>query len=57
MEDYIKLVEKGEEIMVTRRARPLFVLQPPVHEGWEEVIDFTQLKKGGIKIEDLLKRL
>lgn len=57
MENYIKLVEKGEEVLVTRRAKPLFTLRPPVDEGWEEVIDFTKLKKGGVRIEELLKRL
>lgn len=57
MEDYIKLVEQGEEVLVTRRAKPLFSLHPPVEEGWEEVIDFTKLKKGGVRIEELLKRL
>lgn len=57
MEEYIKLVEKGEEVLVMRKSKPIFSLQPPVDQGWEEVIDFTKLKKGGILIEDLLKRL
>lgn len=57
MEDYIHLIEQGESILVMRRSKPIFSLQPPVEKGWEEVIDFTKLKKGGIQIEALLKRL
>ena len=25
--------------------------------GWESVVDFTKLKRGGIKSDDILKRL
>lgn len=57
MEEYIKLVEKGEQVLVMRKSKPIFSLQPPTEPGWEEVIDFTKLKKGGILIEDLIKRL
>lgn len=57
METYIRLVKKGEEVVVTRRAKPIFSIRPTVDDGWEEVIDFTKLRKGGIKISELIKRL
>lgn len=57
MDEYIHLIEQGEEVLVMRRSTPLFYLKPPVDQHWEELVDFTQLKKGGVRIDDLLKRL
>jgi len=54
---YAERVENGDSLIIMKRSRPLFRIAP-VDEGvWEEVIDFTKVKRGGIKIEDLLARL
>ena len=37
--------------------KPIFKIFPIDNEKWEEVIDFTKIQKGGINIDDLLKRL
>ena len=54
---YIAEVEKGESITIYRRSQPVFVIKPVEGEQWEEVIDFTKFKKGGVNIAELLKRL
>lgn len=54
---YAKKVGRGETFIVTRHSRPLFRVSPVKDENWEEVIDFTKLKKGGIDITTLLSRL
>ena len=59
-EEYISKVEKGASILVLRKSKPVFKLVSP-NDGedgqWEEVIDLTKLKKGGIEVSDLLSRL
>ncbi len=57
VERYAREVGKGESFIVMRRSKPLFMLTPVDSEGWETVIDFTKLKKGGVDVRDLLKRL
>ncbi len=55
---YCDRVAKGESFVVLKRSRPLFKLSPvDSDEQWEEVIDFTKLKKGGVELSALLKRL
>ncbi|MDO8494586.1 MAG: hypothetical protein Q7S68_04540 [Deltaproteobacteria bacterium] len=56
---YIAQIEKGKSFTVVRRSRPIFTISPPDQETgqWEPVIDFTKMKKGGVKIEELLSRL
>ncbi len=59
VEKYVKRVKKGESIIVMRRSTPLFKISP-VEDGddnWEEVIDFTKIKKGGVDIKDILSRI
>lgn len=58
-ENYIKAVEKkGDSFIVVRRSKPVFKISSVTEEGkWETVVDFTKIKKGGIKIEDVLSRL
>lgn len=53
---YAKRVQSGESFIVYRKSQPLFRIVP-LDEHWEEVIDFTALKKGGVNIKELLKRL
>jgi prevent-host-death family protein len=58
LEEYIKQVAKGNSFTVIRRAKPVFNITPVnVDEDWQEVIDFTKIKKGGVKIEEVLSRL
>lgn len=50
------LVAAGHSFVVLKRSRPLFKITP-MEEEWEEVVDFTKIKKGGVSIKDILKRL
>jgi len=43
--------------MVFKKSKPLFKISPIDEEYWEEVIDFTKIKKGGVNLKELLKRL
>lgn len=56
-DNYIKKVSRGESFVVYKRLKPVFKITPPEDDQWEELIDFTKLKKGGIEIKDLLSRL
>lgn len=60
MERYTTAIEKrGESFVVVRRSKPLFKIVPLTNdEGmWEHVIDFTKIKKGGVSLKEVLKRL
>lgn len=55
---YATEVNRGRSFIVIKQSKPLFKISPIVEdESWEEVIDFTKIKKGGIDIKELLKRL
>jgi antitoxin (DNA-binding transcriptional repressor) of toxin-antitoxin stability system len=57
MQKYAREVKRGRSFIVFKRSQPLFKINP-VEEGlWEEVIDFTKIKKGGVNIAEVLKRL
>ena len=57
MERYAQKVAQGKSFVVIRRAKPLFRLAPLEDEEWEEVIDFTKIRKGGIPAKELLSVL
>lgn len=59
IDTYISLVRKGMKFTVVRRSKPVFTISPTGadDELWEPVIDFTKIKKGGVLIKDILKRL
>lgn len=58
MSKYAKKVEEGKSFIVVKRSKPLFKIVPLGEEGqWEEVVDFTKIKKGGVNIKDILSRL
>jgi prevent-host-death family protein len=58
VESYISKVRKGESFLVVRRSKPVFRISPPESEDeWEEAVDFTKIKKGGVPLADLLARL
>ena len=56
---YTKRIRSGESFLILKRSQPLFKVTPitDVENNWEEVIDFTKIKKGGVKIQELLSRL
>lgn len=58
--DYEKKVRSGMTFLVMKKSKPIFRLCPVDNDDeelWEEVIDFTKIKKGGIAINELLERL
>ena len=59
MEAYLVQIQKGNRFLVIKRSKPIFNLVPVDDNemDWETVADFTRIKKGGINIEDILKRL
>lgn len=57
---YEKKIAAGGSFLVVKKSKPVFRISPVGHndeELWEEVVDLTKIKKGGIAIEDLLSRL
>ena len=58
VQSYISRVRNGESFLVVRRSKPVFrISAPDSEEAWEEVVDFTKIRRGGIAIADLLSRL
>jgi len=57
MQKYAQKIQKGDSFIVFKRSRPLFRITPIEAGAWEEVIDFTKIKKGGIDLKELLRRL
>lgn len=56
-QDYVNAVKKGQSFIVMRKSKPIFKITPVEDEAWETMVDFTAIKKGGVNIEDILKRL
>jgi len=54
---YAAAVAKGESFLVVKRSKPLFRIAPADEVGWETVLDLTKIRRGGVAVEDLLKRL
>lgn len=54
---YERQVGEGKSFVVTKKARPIFVVSPVEQDGWETVIDFTAFRKGGISAKELMARL
>ena len=64
IETYIKRVDKGETLTVVRRSLPVFRISPVLaqgsdgeRDGWETVVDFTKLSKGGVPLVEVRKAL
>lgn len=59
MEYFISQVAKGHSFTVVRRSRPAFRIGPIEKDDgkWEEIVDFTKVRKGGVRISELLARL
>lgn len=50
MESYIAKVQKGSSFLVVRKSKPVFRISNPDEDetGWETILDFTKLAKGGV---------
>ena len=60
MDKYAKKVAKGDSFIIFKRSKPLFKICPISDKKkweWEEVVDFTKIKKGGVDIDEVLSRL
>ena len=58
LDNYISQVQKGKVFTIIKRSKPVFKISPVDNEEmWEEVVDFTKIKKGGVKIEEILSRI
>lgn len=57
MDKYASKVKTGESFVVLKKNKPLFKIIPVEDENWEELINFTKLKKGGVDINELLAAL
>ncbi|MEX2033236.1 MAG: type II toxin-antitoxin system prevent-host-death family antitoxin [Candidatus Colwellbacteria bacterium] len=58
LQKYIDKVRQGESFTVVRRSKPVFKITPTEDENlWEPVIDFTEIKRGGVPLKELLFRL
>ena len=56
IEKYVKEVAKGHSFIVVRKSKPIFHVGP-LEEEWEEIVDFTKVRKGGVNIKELISRL
>ena len=57
MGKYAKRIALGDSFIVFKQTKPLFKISPLDQGRWEEVVDFTKIKKGGVKIDEILSRL
>jgi antitoxin (DNA-binding transcriptional repressor) of toxin-antitoxin stability system len=63
MEKYVAEVKTGKSFIVLKQSKPIFKLSPvnektgDEDERWDEVINFTKIKKGGVDIDSLLAAL
>jgi prevent-host-death family protein len=59
-EEYITAVQrKGDSFIIVRRSKPIFKIVPLSEEDeiWEDVVDFTKIKKGGVPVKEALNKL
>lgn len=56
---YAEKIERGACFIVVKKSKPLFRIGPVEEDEslWEDVIDFTKIKKGGVGVHELLSRL
>ncbi len=58
LDTFIAKINKGMSFTVVKRSKPVFDITPvETDEQWEEVADFTKIKKVGVKIDEILSRL
>ena len=58
-EKYINRINKGESFTIVRRSSPVFRISPIEEDEtlWKPVLDFTKIKKGGVRATTVLKIL
>lgn len=57
-ESLISKIEKGASFLVLKKSKPIFRVVPVGEdEQWEEVVNFTKIKRGGVNIKEILSRL
>jgi len=58
MAKYATQVKAGKTFLVLKQSKPLFKICPIDEDGrWEEAVNFTKIKKGGVNIDELLAAL
>lgn len=58
VQTYATRVGRGESFVVVRKSKPLFSLNPvDLQEQWETAVDFSKIRKSGVRIEDVLKKI
>lgn len=58
MSKYAAEVQDGKSLVVVKRSRPLFRLVPiNADEGWETLVDFSQISPEGIPADQVLASL
>ncbi len=57
VESYTKKINQGQSFIVLEKSKPIFKISPIDEGDWEEIIDFTKIKKGGVNINELISRL
>jgi antitoxin (DNA-binding transcriptional repressor) of toxin-antitoxin stability system len=55
-EKYINALKEGASFVVMKRSKPVFRLEP-VDDEWETVVDFREIRKGGVPAREILKAL
>lgn len=55
---YAERVSKGNSFIVMKRSKPIFRISPiDDDDGWETIIDFTKVRKGGVSAQEILDAL
>lgn len=55
---YEARIAKGDSFIVFKRSKPIFRIAPvDDEEGWETIIDFRTVRKGGVPAKELLREL
>jgi len=59
LDAYAQKVRRGASFTVVKQSKPIFKISPVDDEesGWETVVDFTKIKKGGVPIDEVLSAL
>ncbi|MFA5894110.1 MAG: hypothetical protein WC903_09145 [Candidatus Margulisiibacteriota bacterium] len=58
MEKYASQVKAGKSFIVLKQSKPLFKITPiDDDDSWEEAVNFTKIKRGGVDINALLAAL
>lgn len=56
-DDVIEAVQSGESFVVKRNSEPLFRIMPLEEEVWNTVIDFTEIDKNGVGVDEVLSAI